>query len=87
MQTSENTPITSSVLRGYARGSPPSRRPRFFVDPQLVTVLVAHRFLGPGLRAGRHDIERRPLSASEIEAVLRVSISATIKTRVIYRSA
>jgi hypothetical protein len=66
MQTSENTPSTSSVHRGYVEVSPSSLCPRFFVEPTR---------------------SKTKASASEIEAALRVSISVTIKTRVIYRSA
>ena len=36
--------LGSSVRRGYAEDSPPSRRLRFF-DPEFVTVLIAHRVL------------------------------------------
>jgi hypothetical protein len=64
---------------------PASRCLRFFVDPQLVTVLTDPLKRSVSNVVPTHS--KPKASASEIEAALRVSLSATIKTRVIWRSA
>ena len=84
MQTSENPPSTSSVHRGDPRGFSTFKLPqRFFLDPQLLTVLIAHRSLK---RSAPNVVPTRSkprASTSQIEAALRLSISATLKRRVI----